>query len=249
MNSLSIILTNDLIPADPIAITVALHRQGIEAAAKTLPDGSAAFDLGNGAELAILHLPTAHPEAQQMQRGPTSPSVEEIASARAHIVVAALHLDRLAGPDREQLDLMMMQVTAAVISTTDAVGAMLGDGVYFHQAQLFATLTVIHTEQGRVPARLAINVTSGQSPAGRLTLLTHGLARYGRMDLLVGCTTDAEASSSFIWQMVEWLMADKIHRLVPGTLVPANDGTEQVARGVPSPLGDGSTVVYIELGR
>ena len=126
---------------------------------------------------------------------------------------------------------------------------MLAHGVYFHQAQAFVGMTLMYGELGRLPVPIAISVTSGQATSGRLTLLTHGLARYGRMELLVGCTSDHEASTAFVWQMVEWLMSDRLHRMVPGTLVPSDDGTEQVARAVPSPLDDGSTVIYLELGR
>jgi hypothetical protein len=249
VNALAVVLTNDLKPADPIAITVALHKQGLEAAIKTLDDGSVAFDLGSGAELAVVHFPTPHPDAAKMRRGPTTPSVDEITSAPGHILVGALHLERLAGPNPEAIDRLMLQVTSAVIATTDAVAAMLGHGQYLHDAYVFTALTVLYGEQGRVPAPIVINVTTGQSPLGRLTLLTHGLSRYGCMELLVGCTDDMDSSTSFIWQMIEWLMADELNRLVPGTLVPGDDGAEQVAQGLPSPLGDGSTVVYIELGR
>ena len=249
MNSVAIVLTKEREPADPIAIVVALHKQGLEAAIKTLEDGSIAFDLGSGAELAVVHIPTPHPDVSQMPTGPTTPPADEMAAARSHILVGALHLDRLAGPAPEAIDRLMLRVTCAVISSTEAVAAMLGRGVYFHDAQVFAALTVMYGEQGRVPDPIVINVTPGQSPLGRLTLLTIGLARYGRMELLVGCTDDMASSTTFIWQMIEWLMADELNRLVPGTLVPDADGTEQVARGVPSPLGDGSTVVFIELGR
>ena len=249
MNALAVVLTNDLDAADPIAVTVALHQQGLEAAIRTLDDGSVAFDLGSGAELAVVHFPTPHPDAARMRRGPTTPSVDEVGSTGGHIVLGALHLERLAGPEPEAIDRLMLQITSAVVSTTDAVAAMLGHGVYFHDAYVFTAMTVLYGEQGRVPAPIVINVTAEQSASGRLTLLTSGLSRYGRMGLLVGCTDDADSSSSFIWQVIEWLMEDQLHRLVPGTLVPDQDGAEQVAQGVPSPLGDGSTVVYIELGR
>lgn len=248
MNSLAVLLTNQIAASDPIALAVALHQQGIEATPKTLDDGSIAFDLGNGAELAVVHIAAPHPDAHHMPRGPTSPSADEIASARAHIVVGVLHLDRLAGSDPEKIDHLMLRSTNAVAQASGAVAAMLGHGVYFHAVQAFRGLTVLHSELGRLPYPIVINVTSGQDAKGRLTLLSHGLARYGRMDLLVGCTSDMDASTSFIWHMIEWLMMDKLHRLVPGTLVPADDGTEQVARAVPNPLADGSTVVYIELG-
>lgn len=249
MNALAVVLTNDLDPADSIAVTVALHQQGLEAAIKTLDDGSVAFDLGSGAELAVVHFPTPHPDATEMRRGPTTPSVDEIASTGGHIILGALHLDRLAGPDPEAIDRLMLRVTSAIVATTGAVAAMLGHGIYFHDAHVFTALTVLYGEQGRVPAPIVINVTTGQSPSGRLTLLSHGLSRYGRMEMLVGCTDDLDSSTSFIWQMIEWLMADELNRLVPGTLVPGDDGAEQAAQGVPSPLGDGTTVVYIELGR
>jgi hypothetical protein len=249
VNVLAVVLTNDLSPPEPIAITVALHQQGFEAAIKTLDDGSVAFDLGSGAELAVVHFPTQHPEPGAMRRGPTTPSVDKIGSAGGHIVLGALHLDRLVGPNLEAIDRLMLRVTSAVVTTTDAVAAMLGHGVYFHEARIFTALTVLYGEQRRVPAPIVINVTNGQSLVGRLTMLTHGLSRYGRMELLVGCTDDMDSSSSYIWQMIEWLMADELNRLVPGTLVPRDDGSEQVAQGVPSPLGDGSAVVYIELGR
>lgn len=248
MNTLAVILTNDLEPASPVAVTVALHQQGFEAATKTLDDGSIAFDLGSGAEMVIVHVPSPHPDAAEMPRGPTTPTPEAIAGAPAHIVIAALQLDHLVGPDHEAIDRAMLQIVCAVIGTTDAVGAMLGHGVYFHDPEILVTGTILFGEQGRLPPSTVVNITTGLSEAGRVTLLTHGLARYGRMELLVGCTTNMAASTAFVWQMVEWLMEDKRHRLVPGTLVPSDRGTEQAARAVPSPLGDGSIVVYVELG-
>ena len=137
MNGQAVILTNDIRPADPIAIVVALHQQGLEAAVKTLEDGSVAFDLGNGAELAVVHVPTPHPTAAQMPRGPTTPSADEIAGASGYIMVGALYLDRLAGPDPEAIDRVMLGITCAVMATTEAVAAMLGHGVYFHEAHVF----------------------------------------------------------------------------------------------------------------
>lgn len=249
MNSLAVVLTNDLEEATPVALTVALHQQGFEAASKILEDGSIAFDLGSGAEMVAVHVPSPHPQATTMPQGETTPAPDKIAGAGAHILVAALQLDHLVGEDPEAIDQAMLRITCAVVATTNAVAVMLGHGVYFHDPQTFVGTTVLFDELGRVPVPLVINVTSGQSPAGRSTLLTHGLARYGRMDLLVGCTSDIEASMTFVWHMVEWLMSDSLHRLVPGTLVPGADGTEQIARGVPSPRGDGSTVIYLELGR
>ena len=249
MNSLAIVLTNDIEEASPIALTVALHRQGFEAASKILEDGSVAFDLGSGAEMVAVHVPSPHPDAINMPQGPTTPPADEIASAGAHILVAALNLDHLVGDDPEKIDLAMLQITCAVMGTTDAVAAMLGHGVCFHQAQTFVGTTVLFGELERVPVPLAVNVTIGQNSAGRATLLTHGLARYGRMDLLVACTSDIDESTDFVWQMVDWLMENKLHRLVPGTLVPSNKGSEQIALGVPSPLDNGATVIYLDLAR
>lgn len=246
-NSLAVILTGDTQPTDPVTLAVALHDQGFDAAAKTLEDGSTAFDLGSGAEMVALHIPVPHPEAATMRRDASSPLPEDIAGASAHIVVAALHLDRLVGQDNEDIDKAMLRVASAVTKTTDAVAVMLGHGVYFHRPEVFVGMTIVNAEWDRLPASIVVNVTAGQDESGRLTLLSHGLTRYGRRELLVGCTDDADASRAFIESMTEWLLAFKEHRLEPGDAVPSATGEPILVQARNSPLGDGSTVAYIEL--
>lgn len=245
--SLAVILTRDTQPADAVTQAVALHDQGFEAGAKTLEDGSTAFDLGSGAEMVAVHIPTPHPEALAMRRDVDSPLPEELVAASAHILVAALHLDRLVGDHPEDIDLAMLRVTTAVTKTTDAVAVMLGHGVYFHRPEVFLGLTVINAEWNRLPPPIVVSVTAGHDEDGRLTLLSHGLSRYGRLDLLVGCTRDADASRGFIDSMIEWLLSDRTRQLRPGDAVPSASGAPVQVQERPNPLGDGSTVAYIEL--
>lgn len=247
-NSLAVVLTDDTEPTDAVTLAVALHDQGFDAAAKRLEDGSTAFDLGSGAEMVAVHVPVPHPEASTMRRDAASPLPEEIAAARAHILVAALHLDRLVGTQNEDIDMAMLRVASAVTTTTDAVAVMLGHGIYFHRPEVFLGMTVVNAEWNRLPPSIVVNVTAGQDESGRLTLLSHGLARYGRTELLVGCTADREASREFIDSMIGWLLASRDHRLEPGHSVPSATGGLVVVEARPSPLGDGSPVAYIELG-
>lgn len=245
--AVAVILTADLESADAVTIAVALHDQGFDAAAKSLADGSTAFDLGSGAEMVAVHVPVPHPEAMTMRRDAASPLPEELASATAHIVVGALHLDRLVGEDPEDLDLAMLRVASAITRTTNAVAVMLGHGVYFHRPEVFLGMTVVNAEWNRLPPSIVVNVTAGHDSDGRLTLLSHGLARYGRSELLVGCTNDHAASRGFIESMIEWLLSARTRRLEPGDSIPGATGRPVLVQARPNPLGDGSTVAYIEL--
>ena len=196
-----------------------------------------------------VHVPAPHPEAATMPRDASSPLPEEIAAAAAHVVVAALHLDRLVGSDPEDIDLAMLRVTCAVTGATDAVAVMLGHGVYLHRPEVFMGLTVMNAEWNRLPSSIVVNLTSGQDEFGRLMMLTHGLTRYGRSELLVGCTDDGAESRDFVESMVEWLLSGRDRRLEPGASVPSSRGAPLVVEARPSPLENGSTVAYIELGR
>jgi|GEM_PF-2279526 len=243
-NGLAVVLTNSLVEADTVALTVALQDQGFEASSKRLEDGSIAFDLGSGAEMAVMHVPVPHPKATTMRRDAASPLPEEIAAAKAHIMVGAVNLDRLAGADQEAIDRAMLRATCATVKTTDAVAVMLGQGIYFHRPEVFVGLTLINDEWDRLPPTIVVNVTEGQNTDGRPTLLTHGLERYGRSELLVGCTSDRTASREFVESIIEWLMLEPTRQLEPGQVVP---GQSITVGSVASPLGNGTTVGYLEL--
>ena len=87
-----------------------------------------------GAGLVVSLIPFPHPDAPDMPVGVTSPPIDDITSAPAHLIVGTVGLT---GDDRAR-DTVLAKLTAAVLDSTDAVAAMLGHGVIFHRAGIFA---------------------------------------------------------------------------------------------------------------
>ncbi len=118
----------------------------------------------------VALMPVPHPDVPSMPVGATSPSVDEASAAPAHFIVTALGLEGIA---RER-DKRMAALTATVIENTPAVGAMLGHGVMFHKAKLFAEVAAAAIEDAGLPAELSVDVTAEREAEDRMSFLTHG---------------------------------------------------------------------------
>jgi hypothetical protein len=130
------ILLRQAVLADPGSVVAAARQYGLELVPDTeRGDGTVlGFHLAGGATLLVALMPFPHPDAALMPLGVTSPPPDEIAAASAHVLVTAVGLT---GPDRER-DTALAALTGAVLDSADAVAAMLGHGIVFHRARLFA---------------------------------------------------------------------------------------------------------------
>jgi hypothetical protein len=201
-----------------------------------------AFEIASGGRLLAMLATVPHPDAAQMPPAITSPSPDEIAAARAHIVVTVLGLE---GTARVR-DTRMAMLASTMIDGGNAVGAMLGHGVSFRQAKLFAQMAALGVD-GDLPPELAIDITAARESATRMSFLTHNLPRYGREDFYVTCPIEGEGALDFVLGLVRWMWTD------PDKLLPTGDtvgrsATEHVRiQRVPSPTGAEAQVIRLDL--
>lgn len=227
---------------DAAAVVAAAEALGIalEVTSEREPMG---FAFGTGKHLFVMLVAAPHPDVPHMAVGATSPSPEEAAAAPAHLIVTAMGLEG----DQRAIDLQMAALTACVIEGCEAVGAMLGHGVVFHKASLFADLAKLGVEHGELPAEIAVDVTAAPEPGDRMSFLTHGLARYGREDFYVTCPVRGRGALDFVFTMARWMLSDPHKHLPTGDTVGRTSEEKLLIQRVPSPTGSGETVIRLDL--
>lgn len=226
-------------------MAAAARRYGVELvpAAQT-HDGVISFDLVGGGSLAVTTVAAPLPGAASRPVGPTSAPPAEVAEAAAHLIVAAFGLT---GPARDR-DTRMAQLTAAVIDTVDAIGALLGHGVLIQRAALFAEAARLAADTGQpLAAEVAVDVTAAAESATRMSFLTHGLRRYGREELYVTCPIEGTGALAFVLSLAGWLLAEPDTRLATGDTVGRTADEKIVVQRVPDPVGGDGEVIRLDL--
>jgi hypothetical protein len=209
------------------------HERGKDALSLTLPGGGF---------VVITAIAAAHPDAPRLPVMPTSPPADEVAKAPAH---AILVVGGAPGSTRE-VDALVVRLTGALLRTTPAIAAMLGHGVGLHKASVFLDMARA-LDEGDVPIELSVDLTAAVAPGGRASVLSHGLARYGREELLV--TADrADLSEAYELgrRLVRWLgTTDEVP--ATGDTIGRGEARGLVVKRGKSPTGDGTTVIRIDL--
>jgi hypothetical protein len=228
---------------DAGAIVASAKKLGIVLEPGAAGDEPLGFSIASGGELFVMLMPAPHPDAPHMPYGPTSPSIEEASGAPAHFVVTAMGIE---GDERTR-DLLMASLTACVIDHSDAIGAMLGHGVVFHQARLFSEMAALGAQEGLLPPEIAIDVTAGDEGGGRMSFLSHNMPRYGREDFYVTCPVQGQGALDFFFMMVRWLYTDLEKELPTGDTVGRTPSEKIRIQRVPNPTGNGETVIRLDL--
>lgn len=250
MADLAFVLVRQPAAPAPAAVVAAARRYGIELTPHPSPPpdaaggGLLAFQMAGGASLTVATIPAPHPDAPTRPVGVTSPPSEEIASAAGHLVVAAFGLT---GSARDR-DTRMAMLTGAVIDTTDAVGAMLGHGLVFHRAALFADAARLAADEHEpLTVEVAVDVTAAAESTSRMSFLTHGLRRYGREEFYITCPIEGTGALSFVLSLARWMLADPDKHLPTGDTVGRTAGEKIPIQRVPDPAGQGPEVVRLDL--
>ncbi|HWB75707.1 MAG TPA: hypothetical protein VG755_12150 [Nannocystaceae bacterium] len=207
-------------------------------------EGSASpstFTIASGGNVMVMLIEAPHPDAAKMAPGLASPSEEDLARMRAHYIVAMM-----GGPEtpREQ-DTMLAQITAAIVRASPAIGAMLGTGRCFHRADFFAE--VVERTPAELPMLVCIDFTRAPEPGDRMSILSHGMVRYGREEFFVTCSIRGKGAFDFVMSMVGWMLDDATKELPTGDTVGRNANERIVVQRVPSPLGEGPPVIKLDL--
>lgn len=240
---LAFVLARSAALPEPRAVIATARRLGLLLALESADPDILTFAGPGSVALVVALMPAPHPDAPHMAIGPTSPSSEEIADTQAHFIVTILGLD---GEPRTR-DTHAAALATTVIENVDAVGAMLGHGVVFHRAQLFAEMAALGLEEGALPPELAVDVTIARTSETQVSFLTHGMARYGREEFYVTAPIAGHGALGFVFAMVRWLLTDPHKQLPTGDTVGRTPEERVVVQRVPHPTGDGPDVIRIEL--
>jgi len=200
------------------------------------------FELPGGGTLIAMLMPAPHPDVASMPFGPTSPDPDEAAAAGAHYILTA---QGLTGSPRER-DTQMALLATTIIDNTDAVGAMLGHGVVFHKARLFAAMAELAVKDGLLPPEIAIDITNARESEHRMSFLTHHMPRYGREDLYVTCPIRGAGALEFVFSVVRWMLTDIEREWAAGDTIGRTAEERIRIERVPSPVG-GATVIRLAL--
>ncbi len=181
-----------------------------------------------------------HPDAPHMMVGLASPSPEELEATRAHYIVTALGLP---GDIRAQ-DTRMAKLTAAVVQSSPSVAAMLGAGVVFHKAAFF--VDVVRSAEA-LPMLVCVDVTIAPEGETRMSILTHGMVRYGREEFFITASREGKGAVDFVLSMTEWMLRDPNKHLPTGDTVGRSAEEKLTVQRVPSPTGQGPEVIRLDL--
>jgi hypothetical protein len=182
-----------------------------------------------------------HPDAATMASGIASPEPEELEALTALCIVTAIGL-----PDDPRVaDPLMATLTAAVVRSSSAIAAMLGHGVVFHKASLFAD--VVGAAEGGLPLLVCVDVTMAPEPEERMSFLTHGLVRYGREEFFVTASQRGEGALDFLLSLAGWMLDDPDKHLPTGDTVGRSADEKILIQRVANPVGEGPEVIRLDL--
>jgi hypothetical protein len=239
---LAFILVKKAVYPDPRKLIASAAKLGIEL---TMSDATEpmAYSIGGGGTFIVMLMQAPHPDVPTMNVGPMSPTTEEAAAAPAHFVATAMGLE---GSARSR-DTKMALLASAIITNTEAIGVMLGHGVVFHKAGLFAEMAALSVEEGVLPAEIAVDVTAAREPNNRMSFLTHGMQRYGREELYMTAPVDGQGALGFLYQLVRWMLTDLDKQFATGETLGRTAQERIEIQRVPSPTGEGPPVMKLDL--
>jgi len=220
---------------DPVAISEAGARLGIDIVS-TAPES---LRVDNTIDVAISLMPNPHPEALDMTRSPTSAKPETLERMTGFFVLAAFGL-----PENDQVaaDWYLSRIVASVVRGTPSLAAMLGQGMFFYEADFFARM--VENKPSRLASQIAVDLTIAREDDDRLSVVTHGLNRYGYEELFV---ITAEHGSAILHTMaLAGDILDGTVRLSAGGTVPGAHGAAVVADRVPSPVSGRPDVLRLD---
>lgn len=229
---------------DPAAVVAAAQQLGLDLALETdsVHEGIQSFRLGDATLMSML-VAAPHPDAPEMPYGPTSPRLEEAVAAPAHLIATALKLDG----DARARDAVMAGFTAALIRSTPAIAAMLGHGIVFHKAALFADLAALGVQEGALPPELAVDITAARESETHMSFLTHNMPRYGREDFYITCPIQGRGALDFLFSLVRWMLSDPDKHLPTGDTIGRTASEKVEIQRVPNPADATAQVIRLDL--
>jgi hypothetical protein len=203
-------------------------------------DQALTFDLAIGGSLIIMLIEAPHPDAAGMPPGPTAVKPELIAAHTAHLILTCTGLPPAIDPE-----ILMAKITAAAIRVTPAIGAMLGGGVLFHNAELFAGM--VEASGDEIPVTITVDITAARKSEERMSFLTHGLRKYGREEFYVTAAVTGQGALDYLMALTRWMVADRTKVLPTGDTVGRTPEEKILVQRVPSPIAGQPDVIRLDM--
>lgn len=229
---------------DPDTLTRRLAAFGVGAARPTdTSETMQTWALPDEVSLVVMSMGAPHPDAGRMATGPMTPTAEAAAAAPAHAIVVVSGL----GGSASAQDGQLARILAAVAASCPSLAVMLGHGCMFYRTDVFVAF-VDSLRPGGFPTEVCVDVTVAREPDGRISMLTHGLVRYGREEFYV-LAPSARANDAFdmATMMARWMIADPAKQLPTGETVGRSETEKIRVHRVGSPAGAGPDVIRLEL--
>lgn len=204
-------------------------------------DGTLVWSMGEDGAVMMMPVDAPNPNAAEMCNLITSPAKEAAAAAPSQVALMMLGVDGKVA----HMDSMMVHMTAALCAEMPCVGTMLSHGMGYHKPEVFTSLAE-DLDLDEAPVVASIDITISTEEDGRLSMLTHGMPRYGREDFyVIGPQRTAEDSYELIRMMSTWLATtDKV--LPTGETVGRSEEEKILIQRVDSPIYRKSTVILLE---
>lgn len=201
------------------------------------------FDVEGGVTVMVMMMDAPHPDTPNMALGPMSPEREALTSASAHAIVTFLGIEG----DVATHDRTAAALTAAVIRGMPATAAMLGHGIMFYAADLFADLALAALEEDEVPVEIVVDITAAREDEERMSFLTHGLVRYEREEFYMTAPIQGKGALPFLLDMTRWMIFDPNKQLPTGETIGRDESERIVIQRTPNPTGEGPDVIQLDL--
>jgi hypothetical protein len=228
---------------DPGAIVAAAAAMGLDLKVEESEGEPLVFTHG-AVKLMVRPIAAPHPDVSTMRRGPLTPPSEVLETAQAHTLVTVLGLE---GDPLYRGSVTAALCAAVMAGTSDAVGAMLAEGITIHGAEIFSELAAKSLESGTPPVELLVDVTAARAGDQRMSLLSHGMTRHGREEFLLTCPIEGEGAMGFMFSMVRWMLMDKEKHLASGDAIGRSAEETILVQRVPSVVENGAEVIRLDL--
>lgn len=235
---------------DPTGVIASARKLGV-ALSPTQGGDTQVYDLAGRFGLCVGLMPTPYPSNGMRQASPFDVPAGRLAAAPAHLIVSAYGLHGSV-PER---DLQLAALLSAVVDNVAAVGAKLGHGLSFFQPAVFSDLAATGIRAGVLPPPLAIDITAEWQSPTHASMLTHHLPRYGRENFYVTCPVEGTAARQqvsktamvYVYELAGAMISEPTKHLPTGDTVQGPRGERVLIQRVPSPTGNGETVIRLDL--
>lgn len=238
--TLGFVLVRESVLPNAEGLVAAAQAVGLPLKATTTDSGAQGYTLPSGAVALVSLMPAPHPDVPTMWWGPTSPPRQDAIDAPAHYIV--MLTGRVEG-DREN-DVELARFLCALTTAAPVVGMMLGHGLTFHTPEFF--LAAVQSNRD-LPTLVLVDITWAREPNARASVLTHGMARYGKEEFFITSPSDQiNAAREYIYMLASWMLTEDYDLPTGDTVGRTSDEKLEIQR-VPHPSGDGPEVIRLDL--